>query len=531
MKLQSITLCDFRAFPGKTEYEFDFGRKNHLLIYGENGSGKSSVFKAIQEFFDVRSSATSFQAQKNFFSDQVHGEPLTCGKVSLEFDPQQKGQKNTRIDWSFQPEGMPDNRPIQDRTLQEVARRKGMLDYLSLVKVNLTEKDRMDRDQRPNLFEVMIDRLLFDFPVTIAGGQQIGLGFLWIKIQKEVALTQSHRGKNLLNNLDRVQQFNDAAAKAVVQIKDQADQILSTYFKHPVELSFIYRGAVYRKHLPLARRRVESGYLAFDLKFLGRSFPKYEEVLNEAKLSAVALSVYLASLIEGIPKGNSEYPRILVLDDVLIGLDINNRWPVLEILQTEFAAKGWQLILLTHDKIWYDYAAHQATAIEWQCYELYADVCFDAKGKKYEQPLMRKPNDGASDFLRRAQAHITAHDDKAAAMYARAGYEQALKKYCDDKHLPIPFYKDVKKLTSDKFLKAVEDDLTAQKSKTNPVPTPDKVALIDKALVACSDIRLHRQQVLNPLSHSSPVAASRIEVEQAIQSVENLIQALKDCKP
>lgn len=530
MKLQSITLCDFRAFPGKAEYKFDFGKKNHLLIYGENGSGKSSVFKALHEFFDVRSSATSFHTQKNFFSDQVHGEPLTCGKVSLEFDPQQAGQIKTSIDWSFQPEGTPDNRPIQDITLLEVARRKGMLDYLSLVKVNLTEKDRMNKDQRPNLFGIMIERLLFDFPVSIAGGQQIGLGGLWLKVQKDVSLTQTHRGSNLSNNLARVQQFNDVVAKAVARIKEKADEILAHYFKHPVELTFIYKAAIYKQFAQLYRRSIEPGYLAFDLKFLGRSFPKYEEVLNEAKLSAVALSVYLASLIEGIPKGNGEYPRILVLDDVLIGLDMNNRLPVLEILQTEFAAKGWQLILLTHDKIWYDYAAHQATSIEWECYELYADICFDAAGKKYEQPLMRKFNDGAGDFLKRAQVHIAAHDDKAAAMYARAGYEQALKKYCDDKHLPIPFYKDAKKLTSDKFLKAVEDDLTVQKSKTNPVPAPDNLALMDKALLACSDIRLHRQQVLNPLSHSSPVAVSRIEVEQAIQAVENLIKTLKDCK-
>lgn len=530
MKLQRITLCDFRAFPGKAEYEFDFGTKSHLLIYGENGSGKSSVFKAIQEFFDVRKDATSFHAQKNFFSDQVHGESLTCGKVSLEFDPQQTGQNKTRIDWSFQPEGTPDNRPIQDRTLLEVARRKGMLDYLSLVKVNLTEKGRMDKDQRPNLFGMMIDNLLFDFPVTIAGGQQMGLGALWLKVKKEVSLFRSHRGNNLADNLRRVQQFNDVAAKAVVRIKEKADDLLSRYFQHPVELTFIYTEASYTRHAQLVNRRVEPGYLAFDLKFLGRSFPKYEEVLNEAKLSAVALSVYLASLIEGIPKGNGEYPRILVLDDVLIGLDMNNRLPVLEILQTEFAAKGWQLILLTHDKIWYDYAAHQATAIEWQCYELYADVCFDATDKKFEQPLLRKPDDGAGDFLKRAQAHIAAHDDKAAAMYARAGYEQALKKYCDDKHLPIPFYKEAKKLTSDTFFQAVEKNLNSQKSKTDPAPTPDYLVLIHKALATCSDIRLHRQQVLNPLSHSSPVAISRIEVEQAIESVQNLIKALKDCK-
>ena len=526
MKLQKLTLCDFRAFPGLGEYCFDLGKKNHLLIYGENGSGKTSVFKAIREFFDNRTSALPFFDQKNCFSDYVQNASLICGKVELCFDPQTHEQPQQTKAWTFQPQGQPDNRPSADQTVMEVCRRKGLLDYLSLVKVNYAEKDRTGNERRPNLFNLLIEDLLFDFPVTIPGGKQVKLGQLWADLNNFVKRNQTHRGRNLQTIQGKLQQFNDAAVSATQTLKGRCDSILSQYFKHPVALTFVYQNALYPKYRKVVSRKVDAGHLSFDLHFLGRSFPKYEEVLNEAKLSAVALAVYFASLIEGIPKGASGYPRILVLDDVLIGLDMSNRLPVLEILEKEFADKGWQIILLTHDKVWYDYAAHQATNIDWQCYELYADFCLDTKGDRYELPFMRKPSDGAGDHLQRARTQLALHDEKAAAMYARTAYEQTVSKYCDDRHLQMPFYKNLAKITSDKFLQTAVSDLSRRQVATTPAPTPNELTNLITALSACNDILLHRQQVLNPLSHAHVVALTRPEVDLAIQSVETLISTL-----
>ena len=227
------------------------------------------------------------------------------------------------------------------------------------------------------------------------------------------------------------------------------------------------------------------GHLCFDLHFLGRSFTKYEVVLNEQKLSAVALAVYFASLIEGIPQGTSGYPRILVLDDVLIGMDMSNRLPVLEILEKEFASKGWQLILLTHDKVWYDYAAHQATGIDWQCYELYADFCLDGQGDRYELPCLRKPSEGAGNFLQRARTQLNLHDEKAAAMYARSAYEQTVKKYGEDKKVAI---RNVRRDVLDEF-KRREKELGASKDQAHSFGdivqkvTDEFIKKIDDAIV------------------------------------------------
>lgn len=526
MKLQKLALCDFRAFPGPGEYSFDLGKKNHLLIYGENGSGKTSVFKAIREFFDNRASALPFREQKNCFSDHVQNTSLICGKVEMCFDPQTKGLPQEIKTWTFQPKGQPDNRPSADQTVMEVCRRKGLLDYLSLVKVNYAEKDRSGNDRRPNLFSLLIEDLLFDFPVTIPGGKSVKLGQLWSDLNAFVLRNQSHRGHNLQTIESKLELFNNVTVSVTQTLKGRCDSILSQYFNHPVALTFVYENALYRQYRKVGFRKIDAGHLSFDLHFLGRSFTKYEEVLNEAKLSAVALAVYFASLIEGIPQGNSGYPRILVLDDVLIGLDMNNRLPVLEILEREFADKDWQIILLTHDKVWYDYAAHQATGINWQCYELYADFCLDVQGDRYELPCLRRPGEGAGNYLQRARTQLALHDDKAAAMYARTAYEHAVSKYCDDRHLQMPFYRNVAVIKSDRFLQTVEGDLKSRQVATSPAPTPDELNDLNTALITCEDIRLHRQQVLNPMSHAHVVPLARPEVNLAIQSVDTLISAL-----
>ena len=58
MRLAKIELKDFRGFPQRQAFDLAGGK--NLLLYGENGSGKSSVFRALQEFFNLDSSARSF---------------------------------------------------------------------------------------------------------------------------------------------------------------------------------------------------------------------------------------------------------------------------------------------------------------------------------------------------------------------------------------------------------------------------------------------------------------------------------------
>lgn len=531
MKLQKITLCDFRAFPGPGEYVFDFGKKSHMLIYGENGSGKTSVFKALLEFFDLRTDAEPFNDYKNYFSDTAENASLICGKVGLTFreetpPPRPRPNDSEKV-WSFVPAGQPDNRQRTDSTVIEVVRRKGLLDYQALLKANLSETDKYGKIGRPNLFKLLVEQLLGDLEVVQAQGMPTTVGKLWNDFQKTASSNQYLRGDALLRVERSQKAFNDGMIQVLPSLKQRADKLLSDYFQHPVELSFVYTGAVFQKHRKPGSRTVADGKLFFDITFRGRSFKKYEEVLNEAKLTAVALCVYFAALLDGIPKGASGYPRLLVLDDVLIGLDMQNRLPVLNLLRDEFSTAGWQIILLTHDKIWYDYATHAAMGLDWACHELYASHAQDSEGNWHDLPLLRTATQGAGDYLQRAKEQMLLHDHKAAGMYARAAYELVLKKFCDKRHLPMPFYVDTNKISSEKFFRAVKEDINNPNREVSgmitPVPAPDLAAIS----LTFTDIELHRKQVLNPMSHAPVVSLAGAEVQAAINSVGALISGLQ----
>ncbi len=60
--ITEITLNNFRAF-GKAE-EIQILKGNHLLIYGENGSGKSSIYNGLKDFFSSSSGETTFKLNK-----------------------------------------------------------------------------------------------------------------------------------------------------------------------------------------------------------------------------------------------------------------------------------------------------------------------------------------------------------------------------------------------------------------------------------------------------------------------------------
>lgn len=532
MKLQKISLCDFRAFPGPGEYVFDFSDKSHMLIYGENGSGKTSVFKALLEFFDLRTDAASFADYKNYFSDAAENFSLVCGKVGLTFreepSPPPPQPQDTEKIWNFVPPNHADNRQRTDLTVSEVTRRKGLLDYQALLKANLSEVDRTGHVGRPNLFKLFIDQLISDLEVIQANGTATTVAKLWSDFQTTLARNQYFRG----GAIDRISQsqtaFNDGMAQVLPSLKQRANDLLSTYFKHPVELSFMYTNAGFQRYRKPGSRTVLDGKLFFDLKFRGRSFMKYEEVLNEAKLTAVALSVYFAALLDGIPKGGSGYPRLLVLDDVLIGLDMQNRLPVLNLLRDEFSAAGWQIILLTHDKVWYDYASNAAMGLDWACHELYADHAPDGAGGWHDLPLLRTAHEGAADYLNRAKEQMRLHDHKAAGMYARGAYELALKKFCDKRHLPMPFHIDANQISSEKFFRAVEKDINDANRKVSGTVTPVPAVVLTALTTTFSDISLHRKQVLNPMSHAPVVPLTGVEVQAAIDSVQALINGLRE---
>ena len=87
---------------------------------------------------------------------------------------------------------------------------------------------------------------------------------------------------------------------------------------------------------------------------------RHESLFNEARLSALALALYLASVLLSNPAQAAlcqTHSSCWLLDDVLIGLDLSNRLPLLEILEKHFG--DFQVILSTYDRVWFELAHFQ----------------------------------------------------------------------------------------------------------------------------------------------------------------------------
>src|SRR5437016_802275 len=90
LRVAGVHLCGYRGFPHPiaiwlARRDSDgkiLGKGRNLLVFGENGSGKSSFGKAIRDFLDFRPSAVLFDDFKYRYTDP----PRTDRGVSLEFD-------------------------------------------------------------------------------------------------------------------------------------------------------------------------------------------------------------------------------------------------------------------------------------------------------------------------------------------------------------------------------------------------------------------------------------------------------------
>src|SRR6266550_707713 len=99
LKVAAIELCGSSGFrhPARlrlAEHDSDdklTGKGRNLLVYGENGSGKSSLGKALRDFLDFRSTAPKFDDFKYRHTEP----PRTDRGVRLVFDDPAVGGSQT----------------------------------------------------------------------------------------------------------------------------------------------------------------------------------------------------------------------------------------------------------------------------------------------------------------------------------------------------------------------------------------------------------------------------------------------------
>jgi hypothetical protein len=285
-RIRSFTLCDFRAFAGPEPVTFLLDGKN-LLIYGENGAGKSSVFHALDEFFSVARRGSQARkerllALKNVFS----GQPDAKLKISVEFD-----DGKPAAEWTTARHPV-DIAPAADDRVKNAAYRKAILDYRSLLETNYRHGDGP-----VNLFDVCINVLFRDFE-TPHDRKQRPLFDLWMELIGLIDLAT--RGKKRLSKGEKskvlalLPSINQGLRDAIAAIQPQIEPLLNALGWNDIDgIALDVPGLTYNDDatIPLLQR-VQTKEINIKLNFREQRVERPQFFLNEARLSALALSIY-----------------------------------------------------------------------------------------------------------------------------------------------------------------------------------------------------------------------------------------------
>ena len=328
-KIKKVTLKNFKFFHGKEELVLN--RKN-LLLFGENGSGKSSIYWALYTFLQSVFKDNNKEIKKYFdrskpenlvnrFSDDTEDSLI---KVEFENDNQSTFARQISLNTINTKDG---------NEIKEAVRASDFINYKLLSKMyDFTNSEYID------LFPVWSQEVLmfisFRRTFTKKDGS-IGTASAndwWKYINAGMNPHPNMKHQDYKNFTSTVKIFNDELKFFVNKILQAANEYLNNEFKLPIKLSLQYRNCSYNDFWPGTKTRsrktrppkifITTEYNHDELPYSKRAVRKPHTFLNEAKLSAIALSIRLAILEE---KYQESAPKVLVIDDMLISLDMSNR--------------------------------------------------------------------------------------------------------------------------------------------------------------------------------------------------------------
>lgn len=520
-RIAAIELRDFRAYPGGDpgtviSLTDDKGRGKNLLLYGENGSGKSSLGKALRDLLNLGAKAPSFDLSRNAYTKP----PDANGNVTLLFD----NPALAAMRWNAS------GRDKSHTEFADMARTRGWLDYRSIWRTTEVGIGA----QYVDVFEPLSDEILMgcEMPAT---GQTFGKS--WSRIL-ELAHKRPRRVYGERADLDELLQlivsFNRSLKAFLPEIEKRVNEFLPTFAPATTITLASIRDVSYNSSK--RSNKFSPGMVALRTHYRGELLTRPTEILNEARLTAIGLCLYLAGLSACAPPKRPDgtlYCRVLVLDDVLLSLDMAHRRPLLQLLRSKFDL--WQVFLLTHDRAWYELACRLLPDNDWKHVEL-----FVAKDGEYEKPLV---HDDLSNLVI-ARRFLQQGLIKAAAVHVRSEFEMLLKRACEDLRLKLRYTRDPLDLDTGDLWDAVNN---AQIDIHLPRPIDGgvngrlgrwtsnstvKVLLVPKPLR--ERVSLALSWVLNPLSHSQTIERHRTEIVDAIDAIGELaavVETRTACSP
>lgn len=234
--------------------------------------------------------------------------------------------------------------------------------------------------------------------------------------------------------------------------------------------------------------------LELAVDFHGRRHRPPHRILSESHLHSLGIALFLA-----MAETFNERLRVLVLDDIVNSFDARHRGELAQVLATEY--RDWQLIVLTHDRVFFEQLSRWAPA--WK--KIQITSCTYEEGPRLTGYI-------ANDFFGRARELLRDGDPQGAAAKCRRALEEVLQEACEGMEAELPHRRGYRNDRRDatEWLKGVRRGLKRHNFRPDPL------------LNLLHGVEVDFQSVLNIEVHANDDWASTQEIEAALRRAETL---------
>ncbi|MBN1115807.1 MAG: hypothetical protein JXA77_01275 [Bacteroidales bacterium] len=511
MRITELQLQNFKFFTGNVlSNTLKLPNGENVLAWGENGSGKSSIYWAIYTLLQC-----SYKEQAdidNYFTPAHEKNLVNIHKPAAE----PAFIRMTLDDGNEYKIELTDYSVIGNTDLQQSAVSSDFIDY-NVVASFLRFMHKHQPEQMP-LFEEQIFRFMpFNAPAPYTAGIKY-FDKAYEKINEELQKdpitkkypTAGSTAYDQYKNL--VDEFNRQLRQELGLVTVKANQILETKFGYPIEIELSYSPIVFKRTNTQFKFTQEASIILKINNYYGHPnvVHRPHSFLNEAKKTAIGLSIRLGILERRLL---ADKLNVLALDDLLISLDMSNREVVLKLLFEDYE-RDYQLLIFTHDKQLFNIAKHKIEhgnfTHEWKFWEFYVN---EKDPDKPEPRLFENETE-----MSKALNHLIENDYPAAANYLRKHCEKIL-----EENIPEELYANINKeepnsnYALDSILNRASIFFAAIKQQV----------VVD----GINDLKQYLKILLNPLSHTERgVQRYKAEILNVIKSLNALEQELQQAR-
>lgn len=445
--IETIKIKGFKAFPSEFELKLN---GNHLLLFGENGSGKSSIYHALH---CLQQSSIKKDGGIKYFNtlneDGTENKQHLLNRYSLD--------ENASIIVSLKehPWKYEVNKNGYTPVLYGGGRAYLPIECTFINHSFIFQFFNFRNSESINLFPVFLKDILSFYKIE---EHNIHIGEMYEYLISRRIPTKK-KDKELFEL--QIESFNNETKQVIENINLYASDRYNQYFKgdedRELQIRLRYDSNIdkpaedtneyWLKYDNILETRIvrgintikRSSYKKWNEPYIGleiseknpdgtfQPIHKPQTYFNEAKLTAIALSIRFALLdLEKAVDG-----RFIALDDLLISLDMSNRAKVIEFLLD--ISDRYKIYLFTHDRVFFEYfkerilyfnkARNISQYTGWLIKELYNDDI------PQTNPILR---DSETDIAKALKLYKD-FDYPAAANYLRKAVESLISEILPDK--------------------------------------------------------------------------------------------------